>query len=195
MAAAAPTMWFALAIIDTVKRETTRGRKTGPSTKTTLTGQRAGKGYIMTNTEIKNAWNLFKKEAKKEISFDMTGDCYMNKKQIENGTATISLCNDIEYDTDIAHYRATIDRVNAYDSWTADEKKRSEEHNLDMIRRVEYWKNLYGAKVEEAKAKYNEITGSQSFKKLIETIGVHAVEMELVSKWAGLNVYQVRIHY
>ena len=149
----------------------------------------------MTNTEIKAAWNIFKKEAKKEITFDMTGDCYMNKKQIENGTATITLCNDIEYDADIANYKETIDRVNSYDSWTDDEKKRSEEHNLDMIRRVEYRKNLYGSKIKEAEDKYSEIINSQSFKNLVKAIGVNAVEMELVSKWAGMSVYQVRIHY
>lgn len=149
----------------------------------------------MTNTEIKAAWNIFKKEAKKEITFNMTGDCYMNKKQIENGTATITLCNDVEYDADIANYKKTIELVNAYDSWTDDEKKRSEEHNLDMIRRVEYGKNLYGTKASEAKAKYTEIVNSRSFKKLVETIGVRDVEMELVSKWAGMSLYQVRIHY
>jgi hypothetical protein len=149
----------------------------------------------MTNTEIKAAWNIFKKEAKKEITFDMTGDCYMNKKQIENGTATIVLCNDIEYDTDIAHYKMYIDRVNAYETWTDDEKKRNEEYNLDNIRRIERSKNRYGSKVKEAEIKYSEIVNSPSFKKLVKTIGVSAVEMELARKWEGLNVYQVRIHY
>lgn len=149
----------------------------------------------MNATEIKNAWNTFKKEIKKEVSFDMTGDCYMNKKQIENGTATIALCNDIEYDREIAHHMDSIAQVNAYTSWTAEEKKNNENHNMEMIRKYESLKATYGTRSNEAATKFAEITGTKAFKKLAETIGITHTEKELVKKWEGLNIYQIRIHY
>ena len=149
----------------------------------------------MTTTEIKKAWNNFKKEAKKEISFDLTGCCYMNAKQIANGTATIALCNDIEYDTEIARQRRTIEQVNGYTSWTPEEKKRSEAHSLARIAEYEAEKAAYGTKTNEAQVKAVEITSSAAFIKMAKTIGVHAFELELVKKWEGLNLYQIRIHY
>ena len=149
----------------------------------------------MTANEIKNAWNRFKKDVAKEVDFDLTGCCYMNKKQIENGTATITLCNDIEYDDEIRNARASIDKVNGYDSWTAEEKQRNESKRLAEIEIYEAKKTAYGTKANEALVKFKQITETKAFKALAETIGTTAAEIELVKKWEGLSVYQLRITY
>lgn len=149
----------------------------------------------MTTTEIKAAWNTFKKEAKKEISFDLTGCCYMNAKQIANGTATITLCNDIEYDVEIARSRRDAERVQGYDTWTAEEKARNKAHHLDLEAGYEAEKATYGTKANEAQTKAAEITSSAAFVKLAHAISIQAFELELVKKWEGLNLYQIRIHY
>lgn len=144
--------------------------------------------------EIKAAWNTFKREAKKEISFDLSGCCYMNAKQIQNGTATITLCADTEYDEIISSYRTAIDRVNGYDTWTAKEKKERESYYLDAIEKCETEKATYGTKVNEVNAMTNEIINSAAFKKMTNVIGVHTYATELIKK-DGMNVYQIRIHY
>lgn len=149
----------------------------------------------MTANEIKNAWNTFKKEIKKELTFDLTGCCYMNAKQIQNGTATICLCNDIEYDNDIAESLSSIERVNGYNAWTAEEKKRSEAKQREYIKFIENQKATYGTKANEAKTKNDAIIASNAYKKLAASIGIHDAELEFVHKWAGLNLYQVRISY
>ena len=149
----------------------------------------------MNANEIKKAWNTFKKEAKKELSFSTNGCCYMNAKQIANGTATIFLCCDIEYDKEIAYHRASIAKVNGYDTWTDEEKKRSEEHNLEMIAYYERLKATYGDRPTEAEKKAGEIFFSAAFRKLADAIGIKDTELELVKKWEGLNQYQIRIHY
>jgi hypothetical protein len=149
----------------------------------------------MTATEIKAAWNTFKKEAGKEISFDMTGTCYMNAKQIANGTATISLCNDIEYEDDIRYYRSSIERVNGYETWTAEEKEKHEAHEMKCIAACERGKAKYGTKANEAETKAAEILSSKAYKKLADAIGINNAGVEFVAKWAGLNVYQIRISY
>ena len=149
----------------------------------------------MTPTEIKKAWNTFKKEIAKEVNFGMTGCCYMNAKQIANGTATICLCCDIEYDVEITRSRATIERVNGYTSWTDEEKKRSEKNSLESIANYENLKATYGNRANEAKTKATEITSTAAFKKLAQAISIQHFETELVKKWEGLNQYQIRIHY
>lgn len=149
----------------------------------------------MTANEIKNAWNTFKKEAKKEISFDLTGRCYMNAKQIESHTATIALCNDIEYDNEIACCVRSIERVNAYTSWTDEEKKNSEERNRESIEQYESLKAAYGTRANEAEVKYTTITESKAYKKMAKAIGIKNADLELVHKWEGLNLYQIRINY
>lgn len=149
----------------------------------------------MTANEIKTAWNTFKKETKKEISFDMNGCCYMNAKQIANGTATICLCCDIEYDDEIKHHRNSIEKVNGYDTWTDEEKKRNEAHNMEMIAHYEHLKATYGDRANEAGTKAAEITNSAAFNKLAKAIGIQHFEVEFIKKWEGLNAYQIRIHY
>lgn len=149
----------------------------------------------MTANEIKTAWNTFKKEAKKEISFDMTGCCYMNAQQIANGTATITLCNNNDYDLSIERSRSNIERVNGYDTWTVEGKKRNEECELAVIANLEQRKAKYGTKANEAKTKAAEITSSAAFKKLAKAIGIQHFEVEMVHKWETLDAYQLRIHY
>lgn len=149
----------------------------------------------MTPTEIKAAWNIFKKESKKQVSFDMTGCCYMNAKQIANGTATIALCNDIEYDVEIDRSRRDDERVQGYDTWTTEEKARSKARHLELRAGYEAKKAAYGTKANEAQTKATEITSTAAFQKLAKAIGIHAFELELVKKWGDLNLYQVRIHY
>ena len=144
----------------------------------------------MNANEIKKAWNAFKKEIAKEVNFDLTGCCYMNAKQIANGTATITLCNDWEYDIEIQHYRNSIEKVNGYDSWSEEEKKRNEEHNLTRIAYYEARKAEYGTKMNEAYKKTEAIANSKAYQKLAATIGVNDYGVELKS-----GVYQLRINY
>lgn len=149
----------------------------------------------MTANEIKNAWNTFKKEIAKEMTFGMTGTCYMNAKQIKNGTATIGLCIDKEYDDEIAWYLNSIERVNAYTTWTDEEKKNSEASSREIIKCYENKKVTYGTPANEAQIKSEAILNSKAFKKLAATIGIHNTELELASIGGGINDYKLRIHY
>ena len=150
----------------------------------------------MAANEIKKAWNTFKKEIAKEVTFiNLTGACYMNRKQLENGTATISLACNIPYDTEIARCYASIERVNGYTTWTDAEKKNNEEYYNRGIKAFENRKATYGTPANEAKTEYNAIIGSKAFQKLAAAIGINHTELELVSKGRGLDVFQVRIHY
>ena len=146
----------------------------------------------MNANDIKKAWNTFKRELKKELDFDLTGCCYMNAKQIKKRTATISLCNCFDYDWEIEYSRKSIERVNSYDTWTAEEKKRHEQYELDMIAYYEANREKYGKKSNEAKAKTEAITRTQAFKKLSECIGVCGVCLELDESEA---IYRLRINY
>ena len=148
----------------------------------------------MKNNEIKTAWNTFKKEAKKELSFGINGCCYMTAKQIAARTATIFLTADWEYDKAIAYHLNSIERVNGYNTWTEEEKKHHEEYELRM---VEYYKRLqatYSTPGKEAEAKAEEIRNSKAFQKLSDAIGLKWAELERVNK-DGMHCYQVRIHY
>ena len=149
----------------------------------------------MTTTEIKAAWNTFKKEAKKEIRFDMSGCCYMNAKQIANGTATIALCSNIEYDEEIEYQRNSNEKVNGYNTWTTEEKKNHENRCLDRIANQEQRKAAYGNKENEAKKKAAEIIISPAFQKLAKAIDLKLADVELVHKWGGLYIYQLRLNY
>lgn len=150
----------------------------------------------MAANEIKKAWNTFKKEITKEITtFNLTGACYMNQKQLANGTATISMAADIPFDTEIARCYRSIERVNGYSSWTDAEKKKNEEYYTRCIKAYEHLKATYGTPANEAETEYLAITSSKAFQKLAEAISIKRTELELVNKGRGLDVYQVRIHY
>lgn len=144
----------------------------------------------MTANEIKAAWNTFKKEAKKEISFDLNGCCYMNANQIRIGTATITLCNSCSYEENIAMITRAIEMVNGYEGWTAEEKKRSEDYDRECIRYIESLAEKYNDRENEAAVKYDEILNSNAFRKLAETIGINGSALE-----AKKGFYQMRISY
>ena len=145
----------------------------------------------MNATEIKKAWNTFKKEIAKEVDFNLTGCCYMTARQINNGTATITLCFNMTYDREIDYHRKAIKRVNSYDTWTPEEKKKNEEHNTERIAYYEALKAKYGTRADEAAAKYEAIANSKAFEKLSECIGIDSYHVELNKD----NCYQLRISY
>lgn len=144
---------------------------------------------------IKSAWNKFKKDVQKETGIDLTGCCYMTAKQIANRTATICLVNDIPYDREIARERRSIEQVNGYETWTAEEKQNNERRGLEAIAFYEARKAEYGTKENEAQVEFDQITSSNAYKILAEAIGIENVALELVEKWKGLSCYQIRIIY
>lgn len=149
----------------------------------------------MNVNEIKTAWNTFKKEIAKEIEFDLTGCCYMNKKQIENGTATITLMLDWSYDREIDYYLREIERVS---KWEGDNKERGERYTRDYrekIAKIEAKKATYGTRENEARYWVEQITSSAAFKKLATAIGIHSTGIELGKYSSSIKSYQVRIHY
>ena len=150
----------------------------------------------MTNAnEIKKAWNTFKKEIANEIDLDLTGCCYMNAKQIANGTATITLDLDWSYDDEIAYYHREIERVSA---WDGDDKERGERYARgysEKISRIEARKAAHGTRENETRNKVEQITNSAAFKKLAATIGIQSTALELGHYSRNLNTYQIRINY
>lgn len=149
----------------------------------------------MNANEIKNAWNTFKKEIAKEIDLDLTGCCYMNKKQIENGTATISLCIDWSYEDEIARHLREIER---FSSWDGENKERGERYiseHRERIADVEARKATHGTRENEVKAWFEQITNSVAFKKLATTISIQSTDLELGKSYGSSALYQIRIHY
>ena len=144
----------------------------------------------MTTNEIKNAWTLFKKEIAKEIDVDLTGCCYMNKKQLENGTATITLGNHLEFDWLIQHSLENIKRVNSYDTWTAEEKQRYEQSEMAIVADFEARKAQHGTKANEIKHNAEQVLNSTAFQKLAKTIGIIGTDVEF-----NKNIYQIRLSY
>ena len=142
----------------------------------------------MTHTEIKNFWSLFKKAIVKEIDFDLTGCCYMNKKQLENGTATITLNNDIPFEIEINRLQASIERINGLDTWTAEEKQRNEKYNLEHIANYEARKAAHGTKINETQNHAEQILSSAAFQKLAKAIGIQDTAIEYTK-----GIYQLRI--
>ena len=149
----------------------------------------------MTANEIKKAWNTFKKEVQKETNIDLTGCCYMNKKQIENGTATITLVNNIEYNDEIEYQRKSIEKYNNFDNRTDEQKKKHEAECLEVIANFEHRKAAHGTKANEAQTMATQITGSVAFMKLYKAIGITAFELEYAKQYGTFALYQIRIHY
>lgn len=149
----------------------------------------------MNATEIKKAWNTFKKEIAKEIDLDLTGCCYMNAKQIENGTATITLGLDWGYDAEIENLRKSIAY---YRTWDGDNKERGERYARDYeekITALEARKATYGTRENEHLQDVEKITTSAAFKKLANTIGVSGYGIDLGSYNKDLHTRQLRINY
>lgn len=149
----------------------------------------------MTPNEIKKAWNTFKKEIAKEIDIDLTGCCYMNQKQIANGTATITLGLDWSFESEIDYYTREINRVS---SWDGDNKERGERianEYREKIADLEARKAAHGTRENETRGKAEKITGTAAFKKLASTIGILNTCLALGKYSASINTYQLRISY
>lgn len=149
----------------------------------------------MTTTEIKNAWNVFKKEVQKETRIDLTGCCYMTAKQIANGTATITLQLDWTYEDEIANL---LDNVEYFSTWDGDNKERGERYAREYrekIAKLEARKAAYGTRLNEVSNDVEKITTSAAFKKLAETIGIRSHTIDLGRYSSRLNIYQLRISY
>lgn len=150
---------------------------------------------MMNANEIKKAWNTFKKEIAKEIDLNLTGCCYMNAKQIENGTATITLGLDWSYDAEIKSLRRSIAY---YRTWDGDNKERGERFARDYEEKIavlEAKKATYGTRENEHLHDVNEITGSAAFKKLANAIGVQNTSIDLGSYSKDLHTRQLRLCY
>lgn len=149
----------------------------------------------MTANEIKKAWNTFKKEIAKEIDLDLTGCCYMNQKQIANGTATITLGLDWSYDREIAWYGR---RIAEFSTWDGENKERGEcyiKEYSEKLADLEARKATHGTRENETLSKVEKITSSAAFKKLAATIGIQRTGLDLGKYSSSLNTYQLRISY
>ena len=123
----------------------------------------------LTNEEIKKAWETMKKEIKKELG--TTYGFTMNKKQIENRTATACICNNISYEREIAHAYNSIERIQAYDTWTEQEKADNKERNEQLIARYNEKLAQFGTKENEAITSLNQIENTKAYKKFVATMG------------------------
>lgn len=139
---------------------------------------------MMNATEIKAAWNTYKKNSKKELSFYMTGCCSMTAKQIKNGTATMCLCAKVSYEEDIDNWKRQME-------WRKkDRGEINETYYQCEIRRIEEQREKYGNREGEAAAKYDEIISSKAFRQLAESIGIKATTLEVQGYY-----YYLRINY
>jgi hypothetical protein len=149
----------------------------------------------MTTTEIKSAWNKFKKDVQKETGIDRTGCCYMTAKQIANGTATITLQLTWSYDDEIA---TRLRDVEYYSAWDGDNKERGERYAREYrekIANLEARKAAYGTRENEVRSTAEKITSSAAFQKLAAAIGIQNTGIDLGSYNGSLKVYQLRISY
>ena len=143
----------------------------------------------MTNSEIKKAWETFKKEVKKELHLDCLGFS-MTSRQINNRTATICICNKFSFESEIERDMESITRVMGYTSWTPEEKKRSvtsTENDIEM-RKAELAR--FGTKENEYAVISKEIIDSKAFQKFSEkftSISTCFDEMDIC--------YYLRINY
>lgn len=120
--------------------------------------------------EIKQAFEQMKKELAKELG--IKGGFVMNRKQIENRTATYLVNNGaISYDEEIDEVLKRDVKVQTYDTWTAEEKADSHKRAMERVNYLEKCLAEYGTKQNEARAKRNEIAKSEAFKKFEDTIG------------------------
>ena len=95
--------------------------------------------------EIKKAFKKFQKDCQKETGFDLTGCCYMTKRQMQNNTATIIICNSISYETLIQYYANSISKAMDWDD-TKERKASIVESNLKYLSRLSADFSQYGTK-------------------------------------------------
>lgn len=143
----------------------------------------------MTNSEIKKAWETFKKEIKKELHLDYLG-FYMSSRQINNRTATIRICNHIAFETEIKRDQDSIEKVMGYDTWTEEEKMRTKAYYESTISEKKALMARFGTKENMLKMISNEIINSKAFQKFSEkftSISTCFDEMDIC--------YYLRINY
>lgn len=126
--------------------------------------------------EIKKAWEQMKKDIKKELG--ISGGFTMNGKQIKNRTATYLICNVIPYEKEIEHLKRTMEKVQGYDTWTAEEKERSKQRDLVTLAGYEAGLAKYGTKENEAEVVTQQIINSKAFEKFQKEVGEVSWQIE-----------------
>lgn len=147
----------------------------------------------MTNEELKKAWNKIKKAMVKKDS-DLNGSFRMTAKQIANRTATVSLCNTVEYDNEIEEKLKDNEKVQAYTTWTDEEKANAQADTDKYVARRKNRKAMFKTKENEAKMLAKMITESKEFKEFQNLTGA-TTTIELTHLWEGLDVYYLRVNY
>ena len=117
----------------------------------------------MTNTEIKKAWETMKKELKKESG--ITYGFSMTAKQLNNRTATYCVCNDSPYEEEIKREQKSMERIQSYDSWTAEEKANSCARSEENIAYYRAQLEAYGTKENKVIIELEQLLASKAFKK------------------------------
>lgn len=119
--------------------------------------------------ENKKAFEQMKKEIKKELG--ISGGFTMNAKQIKNRTATYAICNVIPFEEEIEKLQKTMERIQGYDTWTAEEKERSRQR--DMVTMAYYEEELkkYGTKENKAIKVTEQIVNSKAFENFQNEVG------------------------
>lgn len=146
----------------------------------------------MTNTEIKKAFEQFKRELKKETG--ISGGFTMSAKQIANRTATYLVCNLIPFETEIRFQMNSIESVRGYKSWTDAEKNRWISDAEATIKEYENLIAQYGTKEAFAKAKVDKVVESKSFARFVNAVGNVDWHMEAKCS-SGLDLLYLRINY
>ena len=139
-------------------------------------------------TDIKKAWETMKKELAKE-----TGIAYgfvMNRRQIENRTATLAIPTD-EYDKVIESWLRSDERVQSYTTWTDEQKAETHRRTMETVARMEAKKAKYGTVANERKAILETILASEAFRKFQTVVGKTVANIERKSD----GFYQIRFFY
>ena len=144
----------------------------------------------MTAEEIKKAWNTFKRELKKELPEAETVGFYMNVKQIKNNTATMCICGDISYEKQISYYEQAIAKVNAYDTWTDEEKARSTAYSEERIASYKARLAKYGTPMNECNVVGRQIINSRAFQKFANNFPSISTQYEEAN-----GCYYLRVNY
>ena len=137
----------------------------------------------MTSTEIKKAFEQFKKELKKETG--ICGGFVMNAKQIENRTATKLVCNMNSYEREIANYESWIND-------TVSESNKAYYEKYIAFNREQL--AIYGTKMNYIKEEVERITNSKAFEKFSATIGGVKVNTEIKQEY-GIEYMHIRFNY
>ena len=143
----------------------------------------------MTNTEIKKAWEVMKKEIKKELGLDY--GFTMNAKQINNRTATYLVCNTRSYEDEIRLEQESIEKVMGYSTWTEAEKARRKENGEKQIARHTALLEKFGTKENELRMTHEAILNSKAFKKFASNFESVTTEFEIKENF----YYYIRFNY